>query len=720
MRCPLRVSFDAQGVAYSKVYIAGEFNQWKEDDLELKDSAGDFIFKGEFDVPGLKPGRYGYKFITYLGGEKVWRTDPVNTRLKSDGDNVNSLLVVNDCRLPALSLDRVEPSSDGASATVFAKVTPGVIDGSFDPATLRAETSTGAPLPVRLDGDTAAIDVKGFAGTKVGVWLKAGGAVGDAEPLYVPVWLRNDGFSFADSTLYFAFTDRFANGAATNDAPANCLPSDSLANWLGGDFAGVRAKIEEGYFDALGVDALWLSAPNANPAGCYSGSLGRNYTAYHAYFPVSLTEVDAHFGTAEELRALVDAAHARGIRVLIDFVANHLHEESPLVSVHKEWFHPYYQCGWEQPITCWFEPYLPDLDYDRDEATTAVVDSALHWIRRYDLDGFRVDAAKHIGHPFVHNLRAEIAEKVEHRATVTAPPKTQLFYMVGETFTGGWTPEDYSQVDMIREWISPNELDGQFDFPLFYESLHVFAKQDRATASLKQFLQAQIDWGDIAQGKALMSTFVDNHDVPRFISHADNLVNGYTPMSDTSSDEAKQTGWNPSLRPQQPGRAEPYRLAELAWGLLVTQAAIPLIYYGNEVGLPGAGDPDNRRLMPWTGLTGNQDALLARYRALGKLRKAHPAFRSDVLEMSGLLDPATGANDDTLVYLKVAPSEEVLVLMDRRLDGGTDTLPIWLPERYSAGSELRDLETDEVFVTGAGRVEIPITRPNLRVLVRTK
>jgi glycosidase len=724
--CPIAFRFDAKGAAYQHVYVSGEFNAWAADTLELTDQDGDFVFDGQFTIKGLQPGRFAYKLVLVAAGQgPQWVLDPENTRQKVLGGQVNSRVDFKDCHVPVLSLASTSLDQNGV-ATVVVDVQHGLAQDSFDPTSLAAKTTQGDALPIvlSLDKKQATVTVSGHANTKVGVWVSAGGPHGDAEPLYVPVWTRTaDAFSWEKSTLYFAFTDRFSDGNATNDAPSSCLPSTSLANWLGGDFAGITQKIKDGYFDALSVDAVWISSPTLNPAGCYPGSLGRNYTAYHAYFPKEIAEVDPHFGTEDELRELVEAAHARGIRVLIDYVANHLHEESPLVPLHPDWFHPYYLCGWDQPIVCWFEPYLPDINYDVDAADQAMADAALHWIQHFDLDGFRVDAAKHIGHPFIHNLRAEIAEKVEHRPLIDQPPKATPFYMVGETFTGGWSPSDSSQVDMIREWISLAELDGQFDFPLWYQILYTFGKQNAPTGALKTLLQAKIDYGSVwAAGSpetpAVMSAFIDNHDVPRFISHADNLVNGYAVLDDTSSDAAKTIGWDPALRPAQPSREEPYKMAQIAYAFLLSQAAIPMVYYGDEIGLPGAGDPDNRRPMQFSGLSANQAALLARYQALGKLRKAHPALSSNALEMSGLLAAQAAAQDDTLVYFKLDPSEEILVVIDRRHDLQTDTLQLSMPARVPAGAKYRDLETNETFTSTAGRLDVPVRRPNARYLLR--
>src|SRR5690606_8279353 len=119
-----------------------------------------------------------------------------------------------------------------------------------------------------------------------------------------------------DGILYFVFVDRFHDGDPSNNAPLGGV--EPPANYAGGDLAGVLQKIEEGYFDGLGVNALWLTAPLDNADGAGIGDYGRAYSAYHGYWPSDLEAVESRIGTLDDLRAVVDAAHARGMAVFLD------------------------------------------------------------------------------------------------------------------------------------------------------------------------------------------------------------------------------------------------------------------------------------------------------------------------------------------------------------------------------------------------------------------
>src|SRR5690606_34166946 len=137
-------------------------------------------------------------------------------------------------------------------------------------------------------------------------------------------WIEAEPFQWTDGAMYAAFTDRFRNGDPSNDEPVS--GADFQVDFQGGDFAGIRQAIEEGYFTKLGVRSIWISNVVANPDGAFTGDFGKRYSGYHGYWPSAARETQRRFGTLEELRALTRAAHARGIRVIGDFVINHLHD----------------------------------------------------------------------------------------------------------------------------------------------------------------------------------------------------------------------------------------------------------------------------------------------------------------------------------------------------------------------------------------------------------
>jgi alpha-amylase len=144
-----------------------------------------------------------------------------------------------------------------------------------------------------------------------------------------------DTFSWDNASVYFLLTDRFNNGDTTNDHSYNrgldqngnvINYTDTSATFHGGDFAGITDKIEEGYFDDLGISALWISAPYEQIHGYVVGSDSSDsfaHYAYHGYYVLDYTQTDANFGTEEEFQELVDTAHEHGIRVLLDVVMNH-------------------------------------------------------------------------------------------------------------------------------------------------------------------------------------------------------------------------------------------------------------------------------------------------------------------------------------------------------------------------------------------------------------
>ncbi|MBL8739806.1 MAG: hypothetical protein JNK04_01895, partial [Myxococcales bacterium] len=248
------------------------------------------------------------------------------------------------------------------------------------------------------------------------------------------------GYDWRDAVLYFVLVDRFKNGNPSNDGPA--IPGvQNPAGYQGGDFAGVTEVIESGYFEDLGVNTLWLSVPfdNADVAGV--GDDGMSYSAYHGYWPKDLGATESRQGTLAELQLLVETAHTHGLKVIVDYAMNHVHQSSPVYQEHPDWFWPLDfagkhcvcgdDCGWDgsDGKRCWFRDYLPDFDFTNAAARTFSVDNAIGWIESTGIDGFRLDAVKHIEDSWLLDLRARVKAEIE-------PTTQQHFYMVGETFTG--------------------------------------------------------------------------------------------------------------------------------------------------------------------------------------------------------------------------------------------------------------------------------------------
>lgn len=449
-------------------------------------------------------------------------------------------------------------------------------------------------------------------------------------------------FDWRDAVIYFVFVDRFFNGDPSNDGGVG-VPMAS--DWQGGDWAGVTQKIEEGYFEDLGINVLWLSVPMDNTDGSGLGTDGQQYSAYHAYWPTDLTTTEEHFGTLAELQQLVDTAHEHGLKVLFDYAMNHVHADAPVYADHPEWFWPNDNgaggdcvcgsgCGWDgaDGRRCWFTDYLPDFDFTQAEARAFSVGNALQWIADTGVDGFRLDAVKHIEDQWLLDLRARVRDEVE-------PETGEHFYMVGETFTG--------DVDTIAYYVGDDMLDGQFDFPLRMEMARTVLMRQGSMSDLASFMDAN----DGRYGAGIMSTFIGNHDIPRCIHLAED-----TPLWDDPWAGGRERAWT-NLPGQPAGTAAFERLGN-AFTVLLTTPGAPLVYYGDEVGLAGAGDPDNRRFMQWDGYSAGQQGLRDHIAALTAFRAEHPATRRGTRA-------TLAADADTLTYAMTFGGDEVYVVLNR-------------------------------------------------------
>jgi glycosidase len=460
-------------------------------------------------------------------------------------------------------------------------------------------------------------------------------------------------FDWRSAVMYFVFVDRFRNGDPSNDAPVPNVPAK--ANYQGGDYAGLLEMIESGYFDDLGVNALWLTVPMDNPSVAGPGADGYQYSAYHGYWPTDLDAVEEHFGTLADLKAVVDASHARGIKVLIDYAMNHVHADAPVYQEHPEWFWPldydgkYCVCGdgcsWDDSYEqkrCWFRDYLPDWNFQNAEARAFSIDNAMKWIEDTGIDGYRLDAVKHIELSWITDLRARLQAEVE-------PVTGEKFYLVGETFESG-------NREVIKSFVGPDKLDGQFDFPLRGVMVETVLRRSGSMYDLDGFLAT-----NDAYYPGIMSTFIGNHDIARVIQTA--LDQPWDAWGNGSTDVI----WNNS--PGLPPNRAPFERLAVAFTLLMTTKGIPLIYYGDEIGLPGAGDPDNRRFMQWDGLTEDQLFLRERMQRLGRLRKDHPALWKGTRT-------TVSVSHDTYAYRLDDGNETIYVVLNRGdLPGSATGLP---------------------------------------------
>ncbi|NOU32933.1 MAG: hypothetical protein HOO96_33955 [Polyangiaceae bacterium] len=468
-------------------------------------------------------------------------------------------------------------------------------------------------------------------------------------------------FDWRDAVIYFAFVDRFLDGGVSNCSVSDGSgPLPPAANYQGGDWLGVTQKINDGYFTSLGVNTLWLTVPlqNTNQFGRGTGGDSHNYSGYHGYWPradsanpAALT-AEPCFGTLTDLKNLVTAAHAKGLKVLFDYAMVHTHQSAQMYQNNRGWFWPNDNgkggncvcgegCSWDvlpDRERCWFTDYLPHWNYTNQQARDYSVQNAIEWAKQTGIDGFRLDAIKHVDMSWLTDLRAGL--KTQITATQTPP---QRFYLVGETY-------DFGDRGAIKNYVDPaTKLDGQFDFPLRKTLVETTLMRIRPMNELASFMDSN-DY--FYGGTAIMSTFIGNHDLPRVI----HLAQNNRLWGDNQASDGKDRAWQ--NQPGAPAEREAFERMANGFSVLFTNRGAPLVYYGDEIGLPGGGDPDNRRPMQWSGLNANQSWLKDRISRLLAIRAGHPALRRGVRT-------TLRADADVWVYARATVGETLYVAVNR-------------------------------------------------------
>jgi len=445
--------------------------------------------------------------------------------------------------------------------------------------------------------------------------------------------------------LYSLMIDRFLDGKPENNEPLNSPDVLPRVDYMGGDLVGITKKIEEGFFEELGIMTIWISPISQNPTTAWGLNKEplTKFSGYHGYWPIYNTAIDYRFGTDDELRTLLATAHKHNINVVLDYVANHMHIESPTLKEHPTWItdsilpdgRRNFELWDEARLTTWFDVHIPSLDLEREEVCDAMTDTALYWVANYDFDGYRHDACKHIPlnywRMFTHKMKSRFPDR--------------QFWMIGET---------YGDPELISSYVKTGMLNAQFDFNIYHTAIDVFGKDESMTKLAKVVQQSCETYGF----HHTMGNISGNHDKTRFISLAGGAVSW--------DEDGKLAGWTREIGVTADGdtakEERAFRKAMLLEVLNLTIPGVPCIYQGDEYGQCGANDPDNRRMMRFNGLSSREEAFREEMLKLTQLR------RSDMTLMYG-------------DYQERYCDDEVLVFT-RSYMGHTLTIAINNGERY--------------------------------------
>jgi alpha-amylase len=457
-----------------------------------------------------------------------------------------------------------------------------------------------------------------------------------------------------DAVLYFVLVDRFADGDPANNP--NVQP-DNPGGWHGGDLKGLAEQLDE--IADLGATAIWINpvqlqipdpvfASGPPETGTQSGF---EHWGFHGYWMNDFARLDPQFGTEDDLRGLVEAAHARGIKVLLDVVYNHAGYGARYVT------DPQYQ-GWirKKPVDCSADALtcqvggLPDFVTEDPEVADYLLSSTIGIAQRTGVDGFRLDTVKHIDHPFWQ----------EHRAR-TRSAMGEDFFLLAEVWGGS--------AQVLDEWFVNDEMDAGFDFT-FSGSCRSFVEGKGRTIAFAAYLEKR---HRVREGYHL-AHYLSSHDEPMA-------------LYELGFDKQK------------------FRVCV---ALQMTSFGIPVIYYGEEVGREGSVWPTNRKNMPW----GDRDVRPGRgvardeglrdyYQRLIEIRRQHRALsRGDFTRVYW--------EGDLLVFQRVdeASGDAVIVAVNRGGEAASAQVPV--PGLWGERA-VRELLSGSPAATAAGqlRVEVP-------------
>jgi len=392
---------------------------------------------------------------------------------------------------------------------------------------------------------------------------------------------------WSDAIIYFVITDRFADGDRSNNMDVD---PGNPGGWHGGDFAGLEAELDE--IASLGATAIWITpvqlqiAQSSIVPGVPELDLDFfEHYGFHGYWMEDFNAIDPHLGDEAALKSLVDAAHARGLKVLLDVVYNHSGYGSKFET------EPQYR-GWvrTRPMDCGADREtcqvggLPDFDTEREEVRRYLLDANIALAERTGVDGFRLDTLWHINHDFWGLQREETRGRLGDD-----------FFLLGEVWGG--------DAQVLDQWFAPDEIDAGFDFG-FKGSCQGFVNGRGRTIAFSRYLQKR---HRVRDGYHL-AHYLSTHDEPMALHELD-------------GDKRK---------------------FELCAAVQMAIVGMPVIYYGEEVARGGSIWPTNRNDMPWGArdvMPGKGDErdeqMRAFYRQLIATRRAHPALsRGEYVELS--------------------------------------------------------------------------------------
>jgi len=476
----------------------------------------------------------------------------------------------------------------------------------------------------------------------------------------IPSWAASD---WSDDILYFVLIDRFADGDSTNNYK---FELSNPGGFHGGDLKGLTQHLDE--LADLGITALWINPVQKQVAQSFYASAPAKlgipefrHWGFHGYWIDDFTAMEPQFGSLDDLKHLVEEAHKRHIKVLLDVVYNHAGYgsgyESRRTSGGQSWLRIGEGNCEIDPVTCSVSG-LPDFKTELPEVRDYLLNANIGLAKQAGVDGFRLDTFKHVETDFWlehrRRTRAELGDK---------------FFLLAEYWGG--------TASSLDPFFAQDEIDAGFDFS-FKGSCEAFVNGRGRTVAYGSYLGSR---HKVRKGY-LLAHYLSSHDEPMALYNLN-------------------------------GDKDKFRICA---AIQMTSAGLPVIYYGEEVARAGSEWPLNRTDMPWGDLDiqpgkgeARDESMRKYYKALLYIRRHHPALsRGDYTLLSG-------PQDAVLAYIRhdAASGDNVVVLANR--EDKELTADFMLPDLWNGKPVLDELNGKPVTIT-AGRMEITMAPKSVRIL----
>lgn len=632
----MKVSVDINGTEYEMTYNAGNkrfeynYNKLESGRTYYRYKVGDeYILDKYNDKQEQKEGN-DYSYIEYYKLNATIQAEVMNASFNYNENNVVKFTVnqdENDTKKMEVASASIDVSSLGGSSTL-------AIVPDLQAVTISATTDTS------LGKKTLPIVVTDQYGNEY------------STSVQVEVTARTKknakDFDWDESVIYFMVTDRFFDGNESNNTAsgAQTYGKDNAGLYHGGDFAGITQKLD--YLEDLGINTIWITPIVENIPGVQVTGEGADdvpyNAAYHGYWASDFTKLNPTLGTEEEFQTLIDQAHNRGIRIMVDIVVNHAGYDTDFADMIRSGDDIVSGSDQKDSLS-----NLPDFKTEDPAVSAQLVKWQTQWVKDFGIDYFRVDTVKHVENDTWAELKNALTEVDSD------------FKMIGEYAGGGYASNGNT--------LGTGEMDSDLDFD-FNDQAANFVKGN--ISSVENFLASR---NSALNNTYMTGQFLGSHDEDGF---KQKLLDGG--MKEDAATAASM----------------------VAASLQITAKGQPVIYYGEEIGLTGLNNypyQTNRYDFDWT-MVNSDNKTYQHYKKMLSIRNAY----TDVFARG---DRKTIVASDEKGYDIVSRSYQGTKLyVGLNIKGAAQTVEV--PVSESNGTILKDLYSGTSYTVNNGKVEVTI------------